>query len=300
MALQKPMNELLMKPNEIVKLEGKEEGALIQDVRKLYTKWKAGGLVRWSDTLKVAQVAGNPVFDLFDLMLEADKNPRVDIKGFVNNTAWTIVAGGSTKKIMQEAFRASVGDKAITAGMGENMPFTPWASLYKRAAYQQYSPQQEHIFVRELVNMAFGTGYRYAWGHKFINSRDVGKFRRWVDEYGQRLSSSFTRTQKKRLQVLQQSGFGPDSPEFKLANKRYKLLMDGVAREKAAMMTRVYDSFKRTGMYDKAKEIQRRRSGVPVSRVEEDDKGLPLSPVGDEKGSTTPPKAEDLQYLRYP
>ena len=134
----------------------------------------------------------------------------------------------------------------------------PWARLYKKAAYKQYSPQQEHFAVRELVNLAFGTGYRYAWAHRFINGRDIGKFNRWADDYGKRLSSSFASKQKKRLQVLQESGFGPESPEFDLAHRRYKLLLEGVNREKAAMKERVYKAIKRTGVYDKATKIQQR------------------------------------------
>ena len=274
MALGKPKSALLMNVNEIAKLEGKEEGALIQDVRKLYTKWKAGGLVRPSDTLKIAQVAGNPIFDLFDLMLEADKNPRIDIEGFIAETGWTLVAGGTTKKIMEEAYRAAAGDVAISAGEGSAL--SPWAKLYKKAAYQQYSPQQEHIFVRELINMAFGTGYRYAWAHRYINKKDVGKFNSWADEYAQRLSASLTRKQKKRLQVLQQNGYGPESPEYKLAVKRYSVLYEGVAREKAAMKQRLWKSLKRSGIYEKSKEIQRRRTRVP------------LSPVAPAKGSRMP------------
>ena len=239
-------------PVQVKAVESKETYDLSEEVRKLSLRFKAGQVVSAKDVLSIAGFAGSPVFDFFDMVIESDSNPYVDLKNFVLKTGGTLIFGGTGKYLMDTAFTQGVGREYIKEG-GDAFTRFLFSNVYKKEQNYSYRSEQlenQKTFAREAVNMVLGTGYRYAFVHKLIGKKDKGAFAKWVDSHKKNLDASLVRARKLRLEALAASGYEDNHPAMQEATRRYELLKEAVDTEHAAFKLRVFDAIDKTGFYE--------------------------------------------------
>lgn len=245
--------------DEVKKLDGKEQGVAAQEVRKIFSRWKAGQLVTLKDTLQIANFAGNPVFDFFDLIVSADKNPYADPKTYFTKTMQSIIFGGTTKTLMDRAFIGAVGREYIKEG-GDPFTRVLFSNVYKKEGNYSYTSEEienQKTFAREAVNMILGTSYRYSFVHKQIGNKDKGAFASWVDQHKKNLDASLVRAQNLRLKALAEAGYTEDDLAFKEAVRRFTILKTAAETEHAAFKLRVFNAIEKTGFYEKLEKSGR-------------------------------------------
>ena len=237
---------------QLQKVMTPQEYKLSQDVRKLSLKFKGGQLITPKDVLVIANFAGNPVFDFFDMVVESDNNPYIDLGNYVMKTGQSIIFGGTGKYMMDKAFVAAAGRDYIRKG-GDAFTRVLFSNVYKRSQNYSYNSEQienQKTLAREAANMVLGTAYRYAFVHKRIGNKDKGKFARWVDDYKRNLDASLVRAQKLRLQSLAAAGYPDDDPAMKEVIRRFTILKTAVNEEVGNFKLRVFNAIDRSGFYE--------------------------------------------------
>ena len=237
---------------EYLKIVKPNEKVYLKDVSKLYHRWKAGKLISAKEVLSIANFAGNPIFDFFDMAVESDKNPYVDLGNFAIKTFENIAIGSTGKYLMDAAFSQGAGRKYIKEG-GDVFTRVLFNNVYKREqnySYRSEVLENQKIFAREAINLALGTSYRYAFVHKDLNGIDKGKFARFVDQHKKNLDASLLRSVKLRTEALAQEGRPDDDPAFKEILRRYEMLKIANEAEHAAFKMRVFRAIDKTGFYE--------------------------------------------------
>lgn len=237
---------------EYLKIVKPNEKVYLKDVSKLYHRWKAGKLISPKEVLSIANFAGNPIFDFFDMAVESDKNPYVDLGNFAIKTFENIAIGSTGKYLMDAAFAQGAGRKYIKEG-GDVFTRVLFNNVYKREqnySYRSEVLENQKLFAREAINLALGTSYRYAFVHKDLNGIDKGKFARFVDQHKKNLDASLLRSVKLRTEALAQEGRPDDDPAFKEILRRYEMLKIANEAEHAAFKMRVFRAIDKTGFYE--------------------------------------------------
>lgn len=235
-----------------------QEYKFSQDVKKLSLKFKGGQLITPKDVLVIANFAGNPVFDFFDMVVESDNNPYIDLGNYAMKTGQSIIFGGTGKYMMDKAFVAAAGRDYIREG-GDAFTRFLFSNVYKRSQNYSYNSEQienQKTLAREAANMVLGTAYRYAFVHKRIGNKDKGKFARWVDDYKKNLDASLVRAQKLRLQSLAAAGYPDDDPAMKEVIRRFTILKTAVNEEVGNFKLRVFDAIDRSGFYENLNKVK--------------------------------------------
>lgn len=249
----------VVNPKESSTWLDKESQVAMNEVRKLFSKYKSGRLITATDALKIANFAGNPVFDFFDMVVESDNNPYVDVPLFGLKTLQSMAIGGTGKYMMDSMFTNGVGREYIRQGKGGLFLRTLFANVYKREAnysYRSDAIERQRNLARDMINMTLGTSYRYSFVHKRIGNKDKGAFGRWVDEHKKNLDASLLRAQKLRLQSLAAAGYPDNHPAMKEAIRRFVLLKQASNEQHAAFKLRVFDAIERSGFYENLNKVK--------------------------------------------
>jgi len=231
---------------------GKDDFEIMKDMRKLFYRYKSGQLISAKDALTVAQFAGNPVFDFFDMFIASDSNPYIDVTAHAMKTVQSIAVGGTAKYMMDAAVANSLGAEYLRQGKGGFLPLL-FSKVYKKTLNYSYRSEQiesQRTMARDIINMTLGTSYRYSFIHKRIGNKDKGAFSKWVDAHKKNLDASLLRAEKLRLQSLATAGYKEDDPAMREVVRRFTLLKEAVDLEHAAFKMRVFKAIDKTGFYE--------------------------------------------------
>ena len=231
---------------------GKDDYEIMKDMRKLFYRYKSGQLISAKDALTVAQFAGNPIFDFFDMFIASDSNPYIDVAAHAMKTFQSIAVGGTGKYMMDAAVANSLGAEYLRQGKGGFLPLL-FSNVYKKTLNYSYRSEQiesQRTMARDVINMTLGTSYRYSFIHKRIGNKDKGAFSKWVDAHKKNLDASLLRAENLRLKSLAAAGYKEDDPAMKEVVRRFVLLKEAVELEHAAFKIRVFNAIDRSGFYE--------------------------------------------------
>lgn len=227
--------------------------------RKIFLRWKAGQLISAKESLQLAGVGGNPIYEIVDLGFRADQDASIKLTSVIAAIGKNMMLGGTGRALSAHLYRLAVthedvlkspslADKTILADEYKKS----LQSAFRSSQREGIDNQQKYLtFARAGVDMVLGTAYRMSYANKIINKKDYGGIARWADDFGKKLEKDLLREHKQRLQAMAATG---DSPELEEEAKRYAAMLEAVKTQVAGFKLRIFDAVERTGYYQRVEE----------------------------------------------
>lgn len=243
-------NELLMDLSATADLGDREQNALQKEIRKLYTRYKAGQLVSPAEVAQFLGASGGPLFDFLETIQASEKNPNVDIGAFVSRTLWSALMGGTGKRMLIDTIAPEVfGGEEGMLKKGATVPFM--ADVYRRANAIPFRGSNKRGLVTKLVNGLFGQAWRTAFVHNYAAGKgkmDLGAQARWANDFSKNLSASMKRQYQKRYDALVAAGVKTDDPAMLNLELKLDYLDNIIANEKERFLNRLESVKDRAGI----------------------------------------------------